>query len=163
MRPKIVRYCKARLGTCTSVQADDVAQEVCLALLTALPRYREMGRPVSALVFGIASHKVADAVRGASRFAIPVCDLPDEADERPGPEETVLARYDAERARAMLAVLPAHQRRLLLLRVVTGLTAAETGEILGMSAAAVRVAQHRAIGQLRELALGSGRPSAHAS
>jgi len=67
----VVRYCRARLGRITGQYqvADDVAQEVCIAVLSALPRYRDMGRPFASFVFGIASHKVADAVRAAARCA----------------------------------------------------------------------------------------------
>jgi RNA polymerase sigma-70 factor (ECF subfamily) len=155
VRPLVVRYCRARLGRITGhyYVADDVAQEVCLAVLAALPRYRDMGRPFASFVFGIASHKVADAVRTASRLAVPFEDLPDGPDERPGPEETVVAYIEAERTRALLAQLPHHLRELLILRVVTGLSAEETGNVLGMSAGAVRVAQHRALARLRALAV----------
>ncbi len=155
IRPMVVRYCRARLGRITGhyYVADDVAQEVCLAVLAALPRYRDMGRPFAAFVFGIASHKVADAVRTASRLAVPYEDLPDGPDERPGPEETVVAYIEAERTRALLDQLPHHLRELLILRVVTGLSAEETGNVLGMSAGAVRVAQHRALARLRALAV----------
>ncbi|HEX9359391.1 MAG TPA: RNA polymerase sigma factor ShbA [Streptosporangiaceae bacterium] len=155
IRPMVVRYCRARLGRITGhyYVADDVAQEVCLAVLAALPRYRDMGRPFASFVFGIASHKVADAVRNASRLAVPYEDLPDGPDERPGPEETVVACIEAERTRALLAQLPHHLRELLILRVVTGLSAEETGNVLGMSAGAVRVAQHRALARLRVLAV----------
>jgi RNA polymerase sigma-70 factor (ECF subfamily) len=155
IRPMVVRYCRARLGRITGhyYVADDVAQEVCLAVLAALPRYRDMGRPFASFVFGIASHKVADAVRNASRLAVPYEDLPDGPDERPGPEETVVAFIEAERTRALLAQLPHHLRELLILRVVTGLSAEETGNVLGMSAGAVRVAQHRALARLRVLAV----------
>ena len=155
IRPMVVRYCRARLGRITGHYhvADDVAQEVCIALLAALPRYRDMGRPFASFVFGIASHKVADAVRNASRLAVPTEDLPDGPDERPGPEETVVAYIEAERARKLLAQLPAHLRELLVLRVVTGLSAEETGNVLGMSAGAVRVAQHRALARLRAIAV----------
>ncbi len=155
IRPMVVRYCRARLGRITGhyYVADDVAQEVCLAVLAALPRYRDMGLPFASFVFGIASHKVADAVRNASRLAVPYEDLPDGPDERPGPEETVVAGIEAERTRALLAQLPHHLRELLILRVVTGLSAEETGNVLGMSAGAVRVAQHRALARLRALAV----------
>jgi RNA polymerase sigma-70 factor (ECF subfamily) len=155
IRPMVVRYCRARLGRITGhyYVADDVAQEVCLAVLAALPRYRDMGRPFASFVFGIASHKVADAVRNASRLAVPFEDLPDGPDDRPGPEETVVAYIEAERTRALLAQLPHHLRELLILRVVTGLSAEETGNVLGMSAGAVRVAQHRALARLRALAV----------
>ena len=154
IRPMVVRYCRARLGRITGHYhiADDVAQEVCIAILSALPRYRDMGRPFASFVFGIASHKVADALRNAARLAIPTEDLPDGPDHRPGPEETVVAYIEAERVRALLARLPLHQRELLVLRVLTGLSAEETGNALGMSPGAVRVAQHRALARLRAIA-----------
>ena len=41
--------------------------------------------------------------------------------------------------------------KLLLLRVVAGLSAEETGAALGMTPGAVRVAQHRALARLRSL------------
>ena len=136
IRPMVVRYCRARLSRMTGYYqvADDVAQEVCIAVLSALPRYQDMGRPFASFVFGIASHKVADAMRNASRLAIPTEDLPDGPDDRPGPEETVVAYIEAERVRSLLARLPLHQRELLVLRVLTGLSAEETGRALGMSA-----------------------------
>ncbi len=154
VRPMVVRYCRARLGRVTGHYhvADDVAQEVCIALLSALPRYRDMGRPFVSFVFGIASHKIADAVRSSVRSAVPTPDLPDGPDDRPGPEETVVAYIEAQRARALLGRLPEQQRELLILRVITGLTAEETGNVLGMSAGAVRVAQHRALARLRAMA-----------
>ena len=154
IRPMVVRYCRARLGQISGHYhvADDVAQEVCIAVVSALPRYRDMGRPFASFVFGIASHKVADAMRNAARLAIPTEDLPDGPDDHPGPEETVVACIEAERARALLARLPVHQRELLVLRVLTGLSAEETGHALGMSPGAVRVAQHRALARLREIA-----------
>jgi RNA polymerase sigma-70 factor (ECF subfamily) len=155
IRPMVVRYCRARLGRISGHYhvADDVAQEVCIAVLCALPRYRDMGRPFASFVFGIASHKVADAMRNAARLAVPTEAFPDGPDQQPGPEETVVASLEAQRARALLARLPEHLRELLILRVVTGLSAEETGTVLGMSAGAVRVAQHRALARLRALAV----------
>lgn len=154
LRPMVVRYCRARLGRVTGRYhiADDVAQEVCIAVLSALPRYRDMGRPFASFVFGIASHKVADALRSSVRSAVPTQDLPDGPDDGPGPEETVVRYIEVEHARRLLARLPPNQRELLLLRVVSGLSAEETGNVLGMSPGAVRVAQHRALARLRQMA-----------
>lgn len=155
IRPMVVHYCQARLGRISGHYhaAEDVAQEVCIAVVSALPRYQDMGRPFASFVFGIASHKVADAMRSAARMAIPTEDLPDGPDDRPGPEETAVAYIEAERARALLARLPLRQRELLVLRVLSGMTAEETGHALGMSAGAVRVAQHRALARLRAIAM----------
>jgi RNA polymerase sigma-70 factor, ECF subfamily len=155
IRPMVVRYCRSRLGHISGHYhaADDVAQEVCLAILSALPRYQDMGRPFASFVFGIAAHKVADAMRTAARLAVPVEDVPDAPDDRPGPEETVVAYLEAQRAWALLARLPVNQRELLVLRIVSGLSAEETGRALGMSPGAVRVAQHRALARLRAIAV----------
>ncbi|HYK66655.1 MAG TPA: RNA polymerase sigma factor ShbA [Streptosporangiaceae bacterium] len=153
IRPMVVRYCRARMDRISGHHhaADDVAQEVCIAVVTALPRYRDMGRPFVSFVFGIASHKLADAQRAAARQAIPTEDVPDGPDDRPGPEEIAVACLEAERVRALLAQLPAQQHRLLVLRVLSGLSAEETGAALGMSPGAVRVAQHRALARLRAI------------
>ena len=64
----------------------------------------------------------------------------------------MLKSVDARLARALLGHLPAAQRRLLLLRVVGGLSAEDTGYVLDISPGAVRVAQHPALVRLRALA-----------
>ncbi len=154
VRPPVLRYCRARLGRVPGADhaADDAAQEVCLAVLSALPRYRDEGRPFEAFVFGIAAHKVVDVQRAAARAAVPTSDLPDTAASEPGPEEQAVRRSEAERARDLLNQLPESIRELITLRVTVGLSAEETGRALGMSAGAVRVAQHRALAKLRSLA-----------
>ena len=154
VRPPVLRYCRARLGRIPGADqaADDAAQEVCLAVLSALPRYRDEGRPFEAFVFGIAAHKVVDVQRAASRHAVPTSDLPDAATNDPGPEEHAVRRSETERANALLSRLPESQRELILLRVAVGLSAEETGRALGMTPGAVRVAQHRALARLRTLA-----------
>ncbi|MGH3096014.1 MAG: RNA polymerase sigma factor ShbA [Streptosporangiales bacterium] len=153
LRPMVLRYCRARLGRVSGSydQADDVAQEVCVAVLAALPRYRDEGKPFAALVFGIAARKVVDQRRVASRAAYPTDELPEEADWSAGPEELTLRGAEADRARALLRQLPDNLAHLLLLRVAVGFSAEETGEALDMSAGAVRVAQHRALTRLRKL------------
>ena len=153
LHPMIRRYCRARLGRFAGADhtADDVAQEVCLAVLSALGRYRDEGRPFESFVYRIAANKVADAQRAAYRGAVPQADLPDVATSAPGPEEHAEATSDAELVRKLLQQLPAAQRELLLLRVAIGMSAEETGRALGMTAGAVRVAQHRAMQKLRLL------------
>ena len=154
IRPMVLRYCRGRLGRLPGAEyaADDAAQEACIAVLTALPRYRDEGRPFEAFVFGIAARKVADVQRSAVRSAVPTENMPDAVDDSPGPEDHAVAADEAERARLLLAKLPDHLRELLLLRVAVGLSAEETGRALNMTPGAVRVAQHRALARLRALA-----------
>jgi RNA polymerase sigma-70 factor (ECF subfamily) len=147
------RYCRARLSRFPGAEhaADDVAQEVCIAVLSALPRYRDEGRPFEAFVYRIAAHKVADMQRTACRSAQPQAELPDVIDLSDGPETLALRASDAREARSLLDRLPETLRELVVLRVAVGMSAEETGRALGMSAGAVRVAQHRAVQRLRAL------------
>jgi RNA polymerase sigma-70 factor (ECF subfamily) len=154
IRPMVLRYCRGRLGRLAGADyaADDAAQEACIAVLTALPRYRDEGRPFEAFVFGIAARKVADVQRASIRAAVPTEVLPEAYDEAAGPEEAAMAAADAQRARDLLAKLPDHLRELMILRVAVGLSAEETGRALSMTPGAVRVAQHRALNRLRAIA-----------
>ncbi len=155
VRPLIVRYCRARVGRQerSFASADDVAQEVCLAVLTALSTYRDQGRPFLAFVYGIAAHKVADAHRAAARNrAEPVAEVPDEPELEAGPEQRAMRVEMTTRMAELLQVLPAKQREILVLRVVVGLSAEETADAVGSTPGAVRVAQHRALARLRTAA-----------
>ena len=124
---------------------------MCLAVLTALPNYRVQGKPFLAFVYGIAAHKVIDAHRAVSRGRTdPVADVPDSVEIGAGPEQRVLHGELSAQLRALLDELPEKQREILVLRIVVGLSAEETAEIVGASPGAVRVAQHRALGKLRK-------------
>jgi RNA polymerase sigma-70 factor (ECF subfamily) len=164
IRPLVLRYCRTRVGRQerTLASADDVAQEVFIAALRALPGHRDKGRPFLAFVYGIAAHKVADAHRSAARNrAEPVPDVPDMTDLADGPEAHVLNREFAGRMARLLESVPDKQREILHLRVVLGLSAEETAEAVGSTPGAVRVAQHRALNRLRDLL--TAKPSAGAT
>jgi RNA polymerase sigma-70 factor (ECF subfamily) len=153
IRPLVVRYCRARLGAPdrSSASADDVAQEVCLAVLTALPGYRVQGKPFLAFVYGIAAHKVIDAHRASARNrSEPVAEVPDTTEAADGPEQRALRLELSGEMGRLLDQLPDKQREILVLRVVVGLSAEETAEAVGSTPGAVRVAQHRALGRLRK-------------
>jgi RNA polymerase sigma-70 factor (ECF subfamily) len=148
------RYCRARLSRFPGAEhaADDVAQEVCIAVLSALPRYRDEGKPFEAFVYRIAANKVADVQRFSYRSPQPQAEMPDVIDLSDGPEALAIRASDAREARVLLERLPETLRELVVLRVAVGMSAEETGRALGMSPGAVRVAQHRAVQRLRLLA-----------
>jgi RNA polymerase sigma-70 factor (ECF subfamily) len=159
IRPLVVRYCRARVGSAERGQlsADDVAQEVCLAVMTALPRYQDQGRPFMAFVYGIAAHKVADAHRSASRNkSDPAAEVPDVVSTEHGPEQRALESESSRQMTALLDTLPAKHREILVLRLIVGLSAEETAAAVGSTAGAIRVAQHRAIAKLKNEVVRAG-------
>lgn len=160
IRPIVVRYCRARIGTFErrDLSADDVAQEVCLAAVMALPRYRDRGRPFLAFVYGIAAHKVADAYRAVGRdLSYPSETVPERLSSEPGPEQSAIDADAVTRMSELLDILPETQREILILRVVVGLSAEETAQAVGSTAGAVRVAQHRALARLKSVVAAAGR------
>jgi len=152
LRPIVVRYCRTKLGRVqrTFIAADDVAQEVCLAVFRALPTYRQLGRPFLSFVYGIAAHKVADVHRAAARDrSQPTPETPDIMTDEEDPEQIALRRELVERTGGLLRTLTPRQRDILIMRIVLGLSAQETADMVGTTADAVRVAQHRALNRLR--------------
>lgn len=148
-RPQIYRYCLARLGRLEV--AEDVTQETCIALTSALPTYKEQGNSFASFVFGIAANKIKMSHRSHSRRPEDVYDeLPDGISEAPGPAEQAERNDELQQLLQHLDALPERHREILLMRVVAGLSAQEVAYALGMKAGAVRVAQHRAMNELRQ-------------
>ena len=152
IRPLMRRYCANRLGLPGElhVTADDVAQEICLATISALPRYRDQGKSFLAFVYGIAANKVADARRRAQiRSVHSVDDLPEQVCPDHGPEELALAGEQRAGRRKLMDVLTPRHKEVLVMRVVMGMSAAQTADLLGTTPGVVRVMQHRALNRLR--------------
>jgi RNA polymerase sigma-70 factor, ECF subfamily len=152
VRQLAVRYARARLGRFGAEDvAQDVAQEVCMAVHAGLRGYADRGLPFEAFVYSIAARKVVDAQRQLIRGPQAVAEIPEAADPATGPEQLAVVRDQASRAMALIRTLPAQQQEILTLRVAVGMSTEETAAALGMSSGAVRVAQHRALTKLREL------------
>lgn len=149
-----LRYARARLGTYPAAAelAADVAQEVCMAVLTALPSYDDRGVPFEAFVYRIAAHKVADAQRAYARdpVAVDVHGAAWSREQVGSAEDDVVAADEAARVREVLASLSQKHQEVLILRVAVGLSAQETADALGSTPGAVRVLQHRALAALRD-------------
>lgn len=150
VREMALRYARVRLGRFGAEDtAQDVAQEVCMAVLNGLRTYEDRGLPFEAFVYSITARRVADAQRAALRGPAMTPEVPDQVSQQPTPEEAAVVRDEADLALALLRELPEQQQEIIMLRVVVGMSADETGAALGMTAGAVRVAQHRALGKLR--------------
>jgi RNA polymerase sigma-70 factor (ECF subfamily) len=151
IRPALVRYCRARITPQAGHgDADDVAHDICVAVLRGLPTFTGEPDAVMRWVYGIAAHKVIDFYRRGGRDkSDPAEDMPIRMDPGAGPEELALRGEQRVAVQSLLAMLNPVQREILTLRIVVGLSSAETAAITGMSAVAVRVTQHRALNLLR--------------
>lgn len=154
IRPMVLRYCRTRLGRQETgmASAEDVTQDVCLAVCTAIPGYQLKGLSFRAFVFGIAFHKLTDTYRAIGRNrSEPMAELPERAVPDDSPEQYALIAELAGVLDQLLDLLSPRQREVLELRIRVGLTADETAYVVGSTPGAVRVTQHRALQRLREL------------
>ena len=98
---------------------------------------------------GPAAHRARRGGRWIGGRAEPVADVPDAVEVADGPEQRALRIELTGEMGRMLDQLPDKQREILLLRVVVGLSAEETAQVVGSTPGAVRVTQHRALNRLR--------------
>jgi RNA polymerase sigma-70 factor (ECF subfamily) len=144
--PRLFAYARRRLATDDA--ADDAVSETMLRALDRLPTFTWQGAGVDAWLCGILRNVVLEGYRRSGRIDPTWGHRQDLAG---GPLEQLVDREDRTRVRAAFERLGAEDRELLELRVVAGLSAEATGEVLGRRAGAVRMAQSRALGRLREL------------
>ncbi len=140
-RSRILRFCIARMGDVDA--AEDATQETLVAMVEAVTRFRGDASAFSTYVFGIASNKVSMAQRAGGRRPVPTNDVA-VLDQAKGE-----APVRGDGRLDLLDQLPDRDREILILRLVEEMSAQEVGDVLGMSAGAVRVAQHRALTTLR--------------
>ena len=161
LRPIVLGFCRQRLRETAAAEAEDCAQDVMVAVLTALPGYGYGHDKFLAWVFGIAAHKVTDRRRARHNRRerlVPSAEAQLARTARLAPAASdEFARLERDRqVGRLLRRLPEAHREVLALRLAFGYSAEETARLLEMpSAGAVRVAQHRALRRVRQLARGT--------
>lgn len=132
-------------------EPDDVASETFLHVFGGLGRFEGDEDAFRSWVFTIAHRRLIDERRRLGRRpeVAPVDDV-EEPDAGPPPDHTVIGEAHWEELEQHLAVLTPLQRDVVLLRVVAGLTVAETATIVDRSEDAVRQLQHRGLRALEE-------------
>ncbi len=158
IRPALVRYCRARITPRSGHgSADDVARDICVAVLQGLPSFAGEPHDVRAWVYGIAAYKIIDYYRRSGPDkSDPAEHMPSRVDPRAGTEELVMRGERRAAVQALLARLTPVEQEILTLRIIVGLSSADTAAVTGMSVTAVRVAQHRALHRLRRHLESSG-------
>ncbi len=143
--PRIYAYCLRRVGS--PPEAEDLTSQVFTQAIDRIRSYR--GGLVGAWLFQIAANAVVDHLR-CRHVPISLDDV-ELIQEAPGVIEDLVQRDEQRQIRALVASLPEDQQALLALRITAGLSAEETGAVMGKSAGAIRTAVHRTIKRLRAL------------
>ena len=128
--------------------AEDVVQDAFLRVLTALPRF-DTKRPFAPWFFTIVRNTARDAASRLGRQHFE--ELPAElvGDTQEHIERELELRTAVAQVLPLVEALPGMQRACFRLADLEGFTAAEGGEMLGVSPSTFRVHLHRARAALR--------------
>jgi len=152
--PALLRY----LRVIAPEVAEDIAAETWVKTLRGLSRFRGDEQAWRAWVFTTSRRLVIDERRRKARKPaiqideVPLAALPRSADAA----DEALERLSTRAAMAMLTQLPPLQAEVILLRVVAGLETEAVARLVGRSPGAVRVAAHRGLRRLAQIAAEAG-------
>jgi len=133
----VYRYLRRRVGD--PGRAEELTQDVFAAATAALP---DEGPPALAWLYTVAKRRFADEARRRGRERRLAGLLPARESAEYGPSV-------AEALREALARLPGGQERVVVLKLLRGVTFAEIGAELGLTEAAAKMRFTRALKELR--------------
>jgi RNA polymerase sigma-70 factor, ECF subfamily len=131
-------------------EAEDLTAQSFLKAWEAIDRYKERGAPFIAWLLRIAHNLTISHLRARREHS----ELDDGfVDQKRGgnPEESLEQAADERSVRDAVLKLREEQRQVIMLRFVEELDYTEVAAMIGKSVPAVRVIQHRALGNLRKI------------
>jgi len=130
--------------------ADDVLQEVMLAIWNKAQSYDPQKAAISTWIFTIARYKYIDRLRRESRHQADSDDLDLKPSDAPIADDDVLQDQRQNAVQAAIASLPADQQSVIFLSFIKGLAHSEIAEQLGLPLGTVKSRIRRAFARLRE-------------
>ena len=134
-------------------EAEDLTAQTFLKAWEAIDRYKERGAPFVAWLLRIAHNLTVSFLRSKRDHSVLDEAYVDQKQNR-NPEEALERSSDEKSVREAVLRLREEQRQVIMLRFVEELDYREVAAVIGKSVPAVRVIQHRALGNLRRIMQG---------
>lgn len=136
-------------------EAEDLTAQTFLKAWEAIDRYKERGAPFVAWLLRIGHNVAVSFLRSKRDHGVLEEHFVDQKLHR-NPEEALEQSSEEDSIRQAILELGEEQRQVIILRFVEELDHREVAAVIGKSVPAVRVIQHRALGNLRKLMKGLG-------
>ncbi len=144
---RVYRYLLGRVGQ--PADAEDVAAEVFIRAIEALPSYQDKGVPIIAWLLKIAHNTSVNHVKKQyRRRELPLFDNSRISDD---PADEAVANLTSGEVAEAMASLTDLQRRVISLRYVEQRSISETAREMDRSESAVKFLQHSAVRALRRI------------
>lgn len=144
-----------RLRVDDSQQADDLASDVFVRLMTAFRDGKAPRKSLRGWLFQVARNLLYDSYGRASAYTEEALEewVPASREET-DPEIRLMQALDSQRVRQAIQRLTADQQEILVLRFAQALSLEETADITGKNINTVKSIQFRAVNALRQQLLG---------
>ncbi|MBD6615714.1 sigma-70 family RNA polymerase sigma factor [Komarekiella sp. 'clone 1'] len=142
----VYSYHLAKVGNIHDAQ--DLTAQTFLVAQEAISSFRGRGK-FAAWLLGIARRKTADYFR-RKRPTLPLEEASQVADGTISPDELVTRQLSLEQIAQALSLLTPERAEAVALQIFAGLSAAEVGQVMGKSEAAVKMLICRALKDLRK-------------
>ena len=130
--------------------SEDLTAQTFLKAWEAIDRYKERGAPIVAWLLRI-SHNLTVSYLRSKRDHSELDETFLDSKMTRNPEEALEQASDEKSMREAVLKLRDEQRQVIMLRFVEEMDYREVADIIGKSVPAVRVIQHRALGNLRKI------------
>ena len=138
-QPGLLRY----LRSVSPHRADDIAASTWESAARSFRRFKGDGDDFRRWLFTIARRRMVDEIRRESRRPLTVAPVDEAIDAEPFTD--LVVEESGGWAGEVLARIPSRQAEVVALRVLGGLAVDEVAELLGITAANVRVLSHRGL------------------
>lgn len=147
--PGIYRFILLKVSN--RAEAEDLAHEVFLSAWKNIPNYRDKGFPFSSWLYQIARNAVIDFYR-TSKKIIQIEEAPEEFIRiNFAGVETLNLDFEMNVLKKCLSLLKPEYQDVVIMRFIEEMPHGEVASALGKSEGAIRLAQHRAIKELKIL------------
>jgi RNA polymerase sigma-70 factor (ECF subfamily) len=133
---------------------DDTVSETMMRAVRSIDSYHPGPAGFDGWMFGIARRVCADYHRRVARLRRQdgaAAGMAEVVEQGRAPGDPAAAADDREELRRAFELLPPNDQRVLALRVIAGLSVEQAASVLEKAPGAVRTAQSRALGRLRQL------------
>jgi RNA polymerase sigma-70 factor (ECF subfamily) len=144
------RYVAFRVGD--RAVAEDLTSETFVRALRRISSVSYRGRDIGAWFVTIARNLVLDHVK-SGRYRLEVASAEPREPPQSGetPETAVLASHTNDELMRCIRTLGPDQRECVTLRFLSGLSVAETADVMGRGEGAIKALQHRGVRRLAQL------------
>jgi len=145
--PQIYRFIYLKVGQ--REEAEDLTHQVFLSALQNIGKYQHKGFPFSSWLYQISRNKIIDHWRTRKN----TLDIEDavEQGENDLEIEKIGIKFEIERVRKAISLLKDEYQDVIIMRFIEELSYEEIAAALNKPRTTVRVLQHRAIKQLKDI------------